>query len=164
MSSTVNSDTDLKFNQFFSCKRCCERLFGESLVTHYSRTEVSTLSRIELEPNDATLSDENQGDTKPALSRKEWLKESWVNASAAAGTGCTSVFLHSLPDWAANSEGNSGRFACPKCEAKIGNYVWSGASCSCGVWVTPSFQFQLARVDRKGTVLVPATRPNAQLE
>ena len=62
---------------------------------------------------------------------------------------CSSVFIASTPDWMAEAEGNSGKIVCPKCKSRVGSYKWSGATCSCGKWITPAFQFQLSRVDPK---------------
>lgn len=40
-----------------------------------------------------------------------------------------------------------GKFACPRCAAKVGSYSWKGGKCSCGTWVTPAIELQRARVD-----------------
>lgn len=155
---------------FYSCKRCCVPLFDASLVLHESQPS----SQPSSEPGSAVPGtvpsggralqpDGTENGHKAPLGRKEWLRENWVKESAVAGTGCTSVFTNALPDWASGAEGNSGRFTCPKCKAKIGCFVWSGASCSCGEWITPSFQFQLARVDRKGTVQAPIVQPGGRI-
>jgi hypothetical protein len=145
-------------SHYFSCKRCGERLFDYSSVLHGSQSGPSPGSGNGASGNEASQCNEGVEDAKSALSRKEWLKLTWTSASAHAGTGCTSVFVRQPPEWAPCADGNGGRLTCPKCESKIGNYAWSGASCSCGNWVTPSFQFQLARVDRKGIVtLLPRT-------
>lgn len=174
MSCAVESSTDgmdVVPTGFYSCKRCCARLFDDSHVMHDSQPgsqlgvePSAAVPRNELANDNASQRDSTEDGMKAPLGRKEWLRENWVKASAVAGTGCTSVFTHSVPDWAASTQGNSGRFTCPKCKAKIGNFVWSGASCSCGEWITPSFQFQLARVDRKGTVEVPIVQPGGRVE
>ncbi|KAJ2702776.1 tyrosine protein phosphatase yvh1 [Coemansia spiralis] len=36
---------------------------------------------------------------------------------------------------------------CPKCCAKLGAYNWAGAQCSCGKWITPSFQIHRSKID-----------------
>lgn len=146
LSSTESCDS------FFSCRRCGKRLFDGEVVTHGNASfERKTDAREPI----SSLPDTSDGDasraSRPALDRKKWKRENWVNASAAAGTGCTSVFLLHPPDWTSCGGSNEGRIICPKCESKIGTYVWSGASCSCGQWVTPSFQFQLARIDKMRT-------------
>lgn len=42
-----------------------------------------------------------------------------------------------------------GRLSCPskRCESLVGRYSWKGFKCSCGVWVTPAFSLQRAKVD-----------------
>jgi hypothetical protein len=141
---------------YFACRRCGERLFDGTSVTHESLECESAAGAKDAGPAAAELVGlppaGAAGCVKPVLGRKEWRRESWVSASAAAGTGCTSVFIGEPPGWEPCEAGNEGRFSCPKCESKVGSYLWSGASCSCGEWITPSFQFHLARVDRKGTV------------
>lgn len=132
---------------FFSCRRCRQQLFDESAVSH------GATSRSSSELSDAlpTLSSDVPRHTQLAVDAKKWRREKWVAASTVAGTGCTSVFLERAPTWAPCSDGNEGKLCCSKCKSKVGAYVWSGASCSCGEWITPSFQFQLARVDKKCT-------------
>lgn len=132
---------------FFSCRRCRQHLFDEGAVSH------GATSRSPSELSDAlpTLSSDVPRPAQLAVDAKKWRREKWVAASAVAGTGCTSVFLERAPTWAPCSDGNEGKLCCSKCKSKVGTYVWSGASCSCGEWITPSFQFQLARVDKKCT-------------
>ncbi|GAO48472.1 phosphatases II [Saitoella complicata NRRL Y-17804] len=51
-----------------------------------------------------------------------------------------------------------GKFGCPKCGSKIGNYAWQGMTCSCGEWITPGLAVQRGRVDevpRRGQVMLP---------
>ena len=36
---------------------------------------------------------------------------------------------------------------CFECETKVGSFNWSGAQCSCGAWVCPSFYVQAGKVD-----------------
>ncbi len=40
-----------------------------------------------------------------------------------------------------------GRFNCPKCRAKVGNYAWQGMTCSCRIWVLPALCLQRSKVD-----------------
>jgi len=40
-----------------------------------------------------------------------------------------------------------GKLQCVKCEARLGNFNWSGMQCSCGAWVTPAFQLHKSRMD-----------------
>jgi hypothetical protein len=119
---------------YFACGKCGERLFDRADVSH------------EVGRTDDGAADSVSG-----------VKAKWGNAAKAAGVGCTSVFLTEPPVFAAFNQANEGRVNCPndKCAARVGSYSWSGAPCSCGKWVTPSFQFQRARVDIKGSVTLP---------
>ncbi|XP_057289403.1 dual specificity protein phosphatase 12-like [Hydractinia symbiolongicarpus] len=40
-----------------------------------------------------------------------------------------------------------GKICCYKCCGKLGAYNWAGKQCSCGKWLTPSFQIHKCRVD-----------------
>ena len=39
------------------------------------------------------------------------------------------------------------KILCPKCNAKIGSYSWSGQKCSCLTWVAPAFHIYESKVD-----------------
>lgn len=78
------------------------------------------------------------------------VKDQWARAARRDIKQCTSVFTCEAPEW--NSDAlteHSGAINCPKCNTRIGNFNWSGATCSCGRWVAPAFQFPLSKVDRK---------------
>lgn len=64
---------------------------------------------------------------------------------------CASVFLTDAPSFVDSDKlvENSGRLGCPKCQGKVGQWCWTGSQCSCGVWVTPAFQFTLSKLDMK---------------
>ena len=62
---------------------------------------------------------------------------------------CTSLYLAEKMDWMGNMDGDEGRLTCPQCQHRVGTYKWSGNQCSCGVWVCPSLQVQMSRVDRR---------------
>jgi dual specificity phosphatase 12 len=64
---------------------------------------------------------------------------------------CTSYFLQQPPTWLLDTTAPSGKLSCVKCNAKLGQWIWSGTSCSCGKWVVPSFQFNCSKVDVKET-------------
>ncbi|XP_066929895.1 dual specificity protein phosphatase 12-like [Clytia hemisphaerica] len=62
---------------------------------------------------------------------------------------CTSLYLLEPLDWmkkAMNAD-IQGKINCFKCSGKLGMFNWSGRTCSCGMWITPSFQVQKSRVD-----------------
>ncbi|KAJ2806122.1 tyrosine protein phosphatase yvh1 [Coemansia helicoidea] len=61
---------------------------------------------------------------------------------------CSSLFVEPM-EWM-DSVGDGvveGPIHCPKCRAKLGAYNWAGAQCSCGKWITPSFQIHRSKVD-----------------
>ncbi|KAG9242608.1 protein-tyrosine phosphatase-like protein [Calycina marina] len=84
-------------------------------------------------------------------------------------TACTHHFLQPLSWMRAELEQGllSGRLECPnvKCNAKLGQYIWQGMKCSCGVWICPAFSLQKGRVDevvlRAEPAQVPGSRPKA---
>lgn len=62
---------------------------------------------------------------------------------------CTSIFLdkpHWIDDVYAQHENKLYCFS-KKCQAKIGEYNISGNKCSCGVWISPSFQIHKSKID-----------------
>ncbi|EFC48703.1 predicted protein, partial [Naegleria gruberi] len=61
---------------------------------------------------------------------------------------CTSLYLGEKIDWMGSMDGDEGRIFC-KCGHRVGAYKWSGSQCSCGIWVSPSIQIQMSRVDKK---------------
>jgi len=72
---------------------------------------------------------------------------------------CTSLFLQELPESLQEKQSEEGagvdepktegKFKCPKCNARVGHWNWSGLQCSCGSWVTPAFQITSSKVDLK---------------
>lgn len=45
-----------------------------------------------------------------------------------------------------------GKFLCPKCEAKVGGYLWQGSRCLCGRWMIPAIHLATAKVDSIATL------------
>lgn len=67
-----------------------------------------------------------------------------------AAKSCSHYFVGEPVEWMAAELGKQeleGKFACPKCEAKVGGYSWKGSRCSCGKWMIPALHLQLAKVD-----------------
>ena len=71
---------------------------------------------------------------------------------------CTSVFLDEFPEKLVDGKliedeseesKTEGKFKCPKCDARVGHWNWSGSQCSCGAWVTPAFQITSSKIDIK---------------
>ncbi|KAJ2340903.1 tyrosine protein phosphatase yvh1 [Coemansia sp. RSA 2618] len=61
---------------------------------------------------------------------------------------CSSLFVEPMEWMDGVGDGLvENRILCPKCLAKLGAYNWAGAQCSCGKWITPSFQIHRNKVD-----------------
>lgn len=108
----------------FTCRKCRTTLFKVEDVIHgVDRSNVGTAGEV---------------------------KAKWAR-NARGEARCTSVFVGEAPSWCDGDDlcSNSGTLCCGKCGTRVGNYSWSGSTCSCGHWVAPAFQFQLSKVDRK---------------
>jgi dual specificity phosphatase 12 len=80
----------------------------------------------------------------------EWHKRASGNPFNKYGEEieCSSIFLEPLRWMTTVEEGAlQGKLLCANCEAKLGNFNWSGIQCSCGSWITPAFQISKSRVD-----------------
>mmetsp|Transcript_30724 Transcript_30724/g.70808 ORF Transcript_30724/g.70808 Transcript_30724/m.70808 type:complete len:392 (-) Transcript_30724:60-1235(-) len=60
---------------------------------------------------------------------------------------CESLFLARALDWMGDMSAVEGKFGCPHCGSKLGNWKWAGTQCSCGTWVTPALQVPSSKVD-----------------
>lgn len=111
------------------CKRCRQHLAAESdLETHDVPGADSRQSKfIKNAPNSRRI----------------------VSVTDAASV-CSHYFMGEPLDWMqcelAKQE-IEGKFACPKCDAKVGGYSWRGSRCSCGKWMIPALHLQAAKVD-----------------
>eukprot|EP00026_Physarum_polycephalum_P012463 Phypoly_transcript_12774.p1 GENE.Phypoly_transcript_12774~~Phypoly_transcript_12774.p1 ORF type:complete len:363 (+),score=56.67 Phypoly_transcript_12774:12-1100(+) len=74
----------------------------------------------------------------------DWRKRNRSNSQVE----CTSYFLYEPTQFGDTTE-LEGKLSCPKCNSKFGSWMWAGAQCSCGAWITPAFQVSKARVDTK---------------
>ncbi len=66
---------------------------------------------------------------------------------------CTSHFFDTLPEWAPENGDDEGKINCPKCEARLGSYKWSGESCPCGEFICPFIHIHRRRVDAKKLIV-----------
>ncbi|KRZ27929.1 Major facilitator superfamily domain-containing protein 5 [Trichinella pseudospiralis] len=41
-----------------------------------------------------------------------------------------------------------GKINCPKCESKLGSFVWSGSRCGCSAWISPAFMIHRCKFQR----------------
>ncbi|XP_061926372.1 dual specificity protein phosphatase 12 [Entelurus aequoreus] len=70
------------------------------------------------------------------------------SSTVPGGVECTSYFIEPV-QWMEQALLGvmDGQLLCPKCGSKLGSFSWCGDQCSCGRWVTPSFQLHRNRVD-----------------
>lgn len=58
-----------------------------------------------------------------------------------------SLFIEPIEWMKGHIEEPAGKLACPKCQSKLGSFVWYGEQCPCGAWVAPAFHIQRSKVD-----------------
>lgn len=112
------------------CKRCRQTLAAEGNV-------------VEHEIPDA--------ESKQSLFVKLASYSRHVVSSEAGANHCSHYFMDEPLDWMSTElekQDIEGKFACPKCDAKVGAYSWRGSRCSCGKWMVPAVHLNLARVDK----------------
>lgn len=62
---------------------------------------------------------------------------------------CSSYFLEPIKWMEDSIVGHlNGKLECPHCNFKLGRFNWSGARCSCGMWITPALQVHASNVDK----------------
>lgn len=71
-----------------------------------------------------------------------------------AHNSCTHYFLKDPLKWMGlNKDEESGpiegKLNCPGCTSKIGGFSWKGSRCSCGRWITPSFNLLISKVESR---------------
>ncbi|KAJ2542869.1 tyrosine protein phosphatase yvh1 [Coemansia sp. RSA 1933] len=99
---------------------------------------------------EANILDHQAGVGQVAFSYKKRNGGSGANTPHAfpQHQACSSLFVEPMEWMDGVSDGLlENKIACPKCSAKLGSYNWAGAQCSCGKWITPSFQIHRNRVD-----------------
>lgn len=123
--NTISKDIESELR----CKRCRHILANSSEIAHH-------------DPPEADSAQSQFIRTAPKSRR---IVESFV-----ASANCSHYFVNEPLTWMQlelEKEELEGKFACPKCEAKIGGYSWKGSRCSCGRWMIPAIHLQSARVD-----------------
>ncbi|XP_068659749.1 uncharacterized protein [Aristolochia californica] len=86
------------------------------------------------------------GEGEACFEWKKWRSGNTFNCSDEVE--CSSIFIEPLKWMTAVEEGAlEGKLSCANCEARLGNFNWSGIQCSCGSWITPAFQIHKSRVD-----------------
>lgn len=134
---------------YYSCKKCRKLVFSESDVT--------------------THVPQGQCDD-PNFNRIDFRGKQWHTTQKPAETKCSSYFLLDGPRFRSMASGSGadaretdveklarGDMQCPnpRCRARIGQFAWSGAQCSCGDWVVPALQVTKSKVDLKIRKQVP---------
>lgn len=117
--------------------------------TNESGTERSTVYRCK-KCRRVVARDENVigHDVGGGESAFKWQKRGGKEGMYTQAPVCTSMFVEPMQWMTAVEEGVvEGKLQCVKCEARLGNFNWSGMQCSCGAWVTPAFQLHKSRMD-----------------
>mmetsp|Transcript_47476 Transcript_47476/g.122911 ORF Transcript_47476/g.122911 Transcript_47476/m.122911 type:complete len:282 (-) Transcript_47476:146-991(-) len=108
----------------YSCKMCRKWLFlSRNIITHEQKKGFSR-------------------------EKKTQYKKRSKDGTVTDNVSCTSTFVEPLR-WMNGTVAMEGRLECPneKCKSKLGNFSWVGSNCSCGAFITPSFQISTSRVD-----------------
>lgn len=116
-------------NFHLRCKRC--------------RTELASLQDIA--KHEVPTADSRQSQF---IKRAPNLRR--VVSAVNAAEVCSHYFMDEPVSWMREElekQEIEGKFACPKCQAKVGGYSWRGSRCSCGKWMIPALHLQLAKVD-----------------
>jgi hypothetical protein len=155
MKSTVGEFGNVKSEEIFESK---EELLPEKqeVISEDLFAECQTLfqckaCRMKL------FSDKHVAAHEPASKRHNQFSKKGFSAQGA--DECSSIFLeHPLLGATPQGQGEvEGKLLCPKCSARLGSFNWSGAQCSCGKWVSPSFQVVKSKVDSKNSTPVCPT-------
>ncbi|KAG9454873.1 hypothetical protein H6P81_007777 [Aristolochia fimbriata] len=86
------------------------------------------------------------GEGEACFEWKKWRSGNPFNCSDEGE--CSSIFIEPLKWMTEVEEGAlEGKLSCANCDARLGNFNWSGIQCSCGSWITPAFQIHKSRVD-----------------
>ncbi|KAL9654959.1 hypothetical protein ABK040_008749 [Willaertia magna] len=115
---------------YFVCKMCRCKLFESTQIMNHQQQE-------------------NTGYKNFSIKKQKKDFKQGINHSITSKKKCTSIYFNDKLDWMGELKGDEGNINCPKCGYRVGAYKWSGNQCSCGVWVCPSVQIQLSRVDKK---------------
>lgn len=126
----AENPTANKVDIIFKCKKCRQPLFKKSsFIIH---TEGPGGMAFDWR---GSAAQDSAGDTTPRkiceksifIKPVEWMKESIVSSQ--------------------------GKLSCPKCNSKLGSFVWHGERCSCGEWIVPAFHIQTSKVDECKPIL-----------
>ncbi|XP_078739989.1 dual specificity protein phosphatase 12 [Lampetra fluviatilis] len=144
----------------YRCRRCRRCLFRGSSVLAHEPGDSSFSSSSSTFPTGPTGPSGLTGPTGPSGLTGPSGPSGRTGPSDPSGlTGpsgpsgrvpgaCTSLFVEPIRWMEAALVGVlEAPLQCPKCVCKVGAFSWRGERCSCGQWVTPSFQIHRSRVD-----------------
>jgi dual specificity phosphatase 12 len=130
MSASTNAPPPLPIDSEknrFACRKCRTILFGE-----------------------AALQDPPHEPSRHSFSYRKQHHGACYTTSEINDSCCQSYFLQDSLDWMRDDIRKGypeGKFSCPVCDSKLGNWIWSGTQCSCGTWVVPAIQIPKSKVD-----------------
>ncbi|XP_052785497.1 dual specificity protein phosphatase 12-like isoform X2 [Mya arenaria] len=123
--------TDVKINtdSFYKCMKCRQILFKTSSIVQHSKGEGEAAFdwRSKMPAN-----------LRPA---------DCVNQSSGSEVCEKSLFIEPVRWMAESIKQMEGKLNCPKCNLKLGSFIWYGEKCPCGTWVAPAFHIQSSKVD-----------------
>lgn len=122
---------------FFKCRKCRLFLFHSGAVTSHNIGEGESAFdwRSKVPANQRRKEDIMHGD----LASSEFPKVPKCGRS---------LFVDPLVWMKGKIHEVQGKLHCPKCDTKIGSYVWYGEKCPCGAWVAPAFHVDNGKVDK----------------
>ncbi|KAK0046021.1 dual specificity protein phosphatase 12 [Biomphalaria pfeifferi] len=100
--------------------------------------------------HDGALTSHNIGQGESAFDWRSKLPASKLEQNFAANEAICqkSLFVDPLTWMKGKINPVQGKLNCPKCDIKIGSYVWFGEKCPCGAWVAPAFHIDSGKVDK----------------
>ncbi|CAF0715889.1 unnamed protein product [Brachionus calyciflorus] len=111
----------------YKCKKCRFKLFNiRQIVWHTEEIENPNLN---------------------IKHKFEFYAKSNMSGSSSGVVCNQEIYIEPLSWFQDRLSDISGKINCPKCDAKLGSFDWSGAKCACGSWVTPAFHISKSKID-----------------
>ncbi|CAL1534830.1 unnamed protein product [Lymnaea stagnalis] len=124
----VQPDYSAKGNDaYYKCRKCRMFLFHDGALTSHNI---------------------GQGDSAFDWRSKVPANKRPTNAAGGDSVCQRSLFVDPLTWMKGKINIVQGKLHCPKCDIKIGSYVWFGEKCPCGAWVAPAFHIDGGKVDK----------------
>ncbi|KAI9497137.1 protein-tyrosine phosphatase-like protein [Zychaea mexicana] len=146
LSLTPNPVPDSQSQLIVRCKKCRYVLVNkEHILDHQPGKGQQAFAYTK---RNADLNITSAAVTPTAHHQQQQMLNPLLASLGAANNNCSSYFIEPMEWTAVLQDGHiEGRIDCPKCMAKLGQYNWSGAQCSCGRWITPAFMLHRKQVD-----------------